>query len=158
MHLLSSVQFTQQGEGERAELPVDVLDAIYSHGPAENPAHVGFDGHADDLDILLRFDDCNDVSEMTCSKIADIAALLAHIRSARVSVGNDEHDPAFGSAFLQPFVTPHDGFPAVVEIVHPRVQDGAQSVYCCQIVRLLARLEDDVVHRAIAADDIRDDL
>ena len=73
---------------------------FYSHGTAENPAHVGFDGHADNLDIFLRFNEGNDITKMARGEIADIVALLADICSAGISIGHDEHDPAFGAALL----------------------------------------------------------
>src|SRR5262245_21068339 len=124
------IQFTEKSEGEGAEFSVYVLNAIYSHGTAKDIAHIGFDRHANNLNAFLRLNEGNDIAKMACRKIADIIPFFAHICSARVSIGNDEHDPAFGAALLEPLVAPHGGFAAVTEIVHPGVQDGAQPVHC----------------------------
>src|SRR6267378_1032931 len=76
--LFMLVQFTQQSEDEGAELPVYVLYRINPYRPAENPAHIGFDRYADNLDILLCFNEGDDVAEMACGKIAYIVTSLAH--------------------------------------------------------------------------------
>src|SRR6476620_7368768 len=106
-----------------------VLNGVYSYRTAENPAHIGFDGYANDLDVFLCFNEGHDVTKMACGKIADIVTFLADICSAGVSIGHDEHDPAFGAALLEPLVTPHGGFAIVSEIMHASVHDGAQSVH-----------------------------
>jgi hypothetical protein len=109
------IRFAQQRENKGAESPVDVLYSINSHGTAENPAHIGLDRHADDLDALLCLDEGDNVAKMAHSKIAYVITLLAHVGPAGVSIGNDEHDPALGATLLQPLVAPHDGFTVVTD-------------------------------------------